>query len=316
MGVGVVIKRQYSELASAEASAMIFGWKWWEKIHKDDSGVLFFPNARRLPQSLGLSRFSFRVIKSGNLSEIEQIIKNISWKKFLRGKSYRVTLTNRSSKKISEKEIAKLIGKAIQNSSITKMKDYEKNIDVVCTEQQVLIGLRSWTDEEFFEKRRAHLLPAPHPTSAHPTVARALIHLACAKRVHDPLCGSGGFLIEGGLAGKNMSGSDVSPEMIVRARKNTEHFQLRPEIRIADATQWIPRVSALVTDLPYGKSTKTIDTQTFVEQFLKRASQSTRRVILGSNQILCIPKKWHVRATFSLYVHKSMNRHFYVLERA
>ena len=82
----------------------------------------------------------------------------------------------------------------------------------------------------------------------------------------------------------------------------------------ADATEHIPRVTAIITDLPYGVSTSPVDLQELTKKFLKRASASTKRVIMGVPRAVQTPG-WNVRLYTTMYVHKVMTRHFYVLER-
>lgn len=58
-----------------------------------------------------------------------------------------------------------------------------------------------------------------YPAGMHPDCARRLIELFPGK-VHDPFCGGGTVLVEGILAGRAVSGSDLSPvaELVAHAR--------------------------------------------------------------------------------------------------
>ena len=73
-----------------------------------------------------------------------------------------------------------------------------------------------------FESRKAHLRPELHPSSMHPRLSRAFVNLTGIKKgsVYDPLCGSGGILIEAGLRGIKPIGSDISEWMLKKAKKN------------------------------------------------------------------------------------------------
>ena len=58
-----------------------------------------------------------------------------------------------------------------------------------------------------------------YPAGMHPDCAKQLIALFPGK-VHDPFCGGGTVLVEGMLAGREVSGSDLSPvaELVAKAR--------------------------------------------------------------------------------------------------
>jgi tRNA G10 N-methylase Trm11 len=99
-------------------------------------------------------------------------------------------------------------------------------------------------------------------------------------------------------------------------KTNCAAYSLHPELRVADATGWIPRVGAVIADLPYGKNTAPVALVPFTDALLLRAAQSTRRAVIGSHTALPFPKQWKVRAHLTCYIHKSMTKHFYVLERS
>ena len=67
--------------------------------------------------------------------------------------------------------------------------------------------------------------------------------------------------------------------------------------------------------MPYGKNTKPVALQQLLDAFLIRAAQSTRKIVLGLPQQTSFFEPWVVRSYLTSYVHKSMTKHFYVLER-
>ena len=94
-----------------------------------------------------------------------------------------------------------------------------------------------------------------YPARMHPDAARALI-AACPGPVHDPFCGGGTVVLEGLLAGRQTTGTDLSPiatlvtkartadpelasPMRSAARKITEAARLRVDVEVPEiADRW------------------------------------------------------------------------------
>jgi tRNA (guanine10-N2)-dimethyltransferase len=77
-------------------------------------------------------------------------------------------------------------------------------------------GTRAPTDKPFFQ-----------PGSMDPLLARAVANLAGARAgatVLDPMCGTGGVLVEAGLVGADVIGTDAQAKMARGARENLRHF--------------------------------------------------------------------------------------------
>ena len=120
-------------------------------------------------------------------------------------------------------------------------------------------------------ERRAGERPFFKPVSLDPVLARLAVNLAAGPRergpVVDPMTGTGGFLIEASLSGRNAIGIDVHSEMVQGARTNLAwaHDGTTPEhasvkrgdaTRLADAIpdDWIGKVAGFVLDPPYGRN--------------------------------------------------------------
>ncbi len=307
-------------LAAAEAAASLWPKGWWKHLPHPtvDEPLAYFTRPRVAPQGLGLTHSIVRVLAVSEPDDeaLERAIRKIPWRRHVRNASFRVRLTRIGMEGgPGERELAAMVV-----SSLTKPKiDLDKpdlTVDIVRTKTRSYIGIRAWENTEDWNARRAHLWPVPHPTALYPAVARALVKLGGTQRIHDPCCGAGGIVIEAGLAGMHASGGDISAEMIAKARKNATRYGLRPELRAVDAASWIPRVGAIVTDIPYGRSTKHVRVTPFIEALLMRAAQSTTLAIIGSCEPLPAVSGWIARAHFTSYVHKSLTRHFTVFERS
>ncbi len=300
MSLLFLLNKRDLALAEAEAKAAVHGWGWWDAPERQSEGIVLFPRARAAPRSLALTRRVVRVLAQGDAKDAQDILASVPWARHLKGRRYRVTLAREGSSTLSEKDVARIVWDA-RGEAAVDLAHPEATVDVVLTPTRAFAGIRTWEEEERFEDRRAHLWKAPHPSAAHPAIARALVNLSCARRIHDPFCGAGGFLIEAGLSGRLASGGDIEPEMVARARANCAAFGLRPQ--------------ALVCDLPFGKNTRDVALSPLLEAFLLRAHASSARLVIGVPSPLRETCGWRVRAHFPTYVHAKMTRHFYVLDR-
>lgn len=185
----------------------------------------------------------------------------------------------------------------------------------------VLCGKMIEKVEKHFEVRKNQNRPAPHPTSLHPKLARAMVNLTGAKKgeeIFDPMCGSGGILIEAGLMGMNARGTDIDNEMAERARKNLKFFGVKKfKVGKGDALM-MKKYPYVVTDLPYGKNTKSVSPE-FYDSFL-----GVLRKKLGKKAVVGFPDfvdaerlvKKHrltMEYKFSYYLHKSLSKKIVVI---
>jgi tRNA (guanine10-N2)-dimethyltransferase len=77
-------------------------------------------------------------------------------------------------------------------------------------------GARAPTEKPFFQ-----------PGAMDPLLARALVNVVGARpgvRLCDPMCGTGGVLVEAGLVGADVAGIDAQAKMVRGARHNLERY--------------------------------------------------------------------------------------------
>tara|TARA_X000001036_G_scaffold330505_1_gene309221 strand:- start:382 stop:1605 length:1224 start_codon:yes stop_codon:yes gene_type:complete len=119
--------------------------------------------------------------------------------------------------------------------------------------------------------RRAAERPFFKPVSLDPRLARLAVNLAAGPLgsgpIVDPMTGTGGFIIEASLSGRDGVGIDIHSEMVAGATQNLNwaHGEDSPPTcaisrgdatRIADAIPdaWHGTVSGFVLDPPYGRN--------------------------------------------------------------
>ncbi|MCJ7479396.1 MAG: RsmD family RNA methyltransferase [Candidatus Nanohaloarchaeota archaeon QJJ-7] len=179
-----------------------------------------------------------------------------------------------------------------------------------------LSRLKADTDRGEFESRKNQHRPFSSPVTLHPRLARTLVNLSEVGRdgsLLDPFCGTGGILLEAGLIGCDLYGSDVQEEMVEGTRENLEAFNLEGDIREAEFSdaeaEFGRQFDAVVTDLPYGKASVTEGDPT--EEFVETAPELT------DGKVVFMSDKEEIdglEPEFEFYVHRSMTRYVYVME--
>ena len=190
-------------------------------------------------------------------------------------------------------------------------------------------GSRQPTEKPFFQ-----------PGSMDPLLARAIANVAGARpsaTVVDPMCGTGGVLVEAGLVGADVLGTDAQWKMVRGARENLAHFLdgdpteesgtsdgTRPgefALALADATA-LPladdAVDAVVFDAPYGRQSKIAShrLEDLVGGALAEARRVADRAVVVADRSWAVEARaagWELEAAFERRVHRSLTRYVLVL---
>ena len=175
-------------------------------------------------------------------------------------------------------------------------------------------GARQPTDRPFFQ-----------PGSMAPMDARALANVAGAgpdARLLDPMCGTGGILVEAGLVGAAVVGVDAQRKMAAGARENLEcYLDGGFEVVRGDTTR-LPfpddSFDGVVVDAPYGRQSKIEgdSPETLVGGALAAARRVAPRAVLVGDRPwndAAEAAGWSVIARFDRPVHGSLTRHVHVL---
>ncbi|MDS0476290.1 THUMP domain-containing protein [Natrinema sp. 1APR25-10V2] len=187
-------------------------------------------------------------------------------------------------------------------------------------------GSRAPTDKPFFQ-----------PGSMDPLLARAVANVAGSRpgaTILDPMCGTGGVLVEAGLVGADVIGTDAQAKMATGAQTNLRHFLERDELSPTgvergawhvgrgDATR-LPlsddAVDGVVFDAPYGRQSK-IDThrlEDLVSGALEEAHRVAPRAVVVADRSWASEARaagWELESVFERRVHRSLTRYVLVLE--
>lgn len=186
-------------------------------------------------------------------------------------------------------------------------------------------GGRMPTEKPFFQ-----------PGSMDPIEARAVANLVGARpgaTVVDPMCGTGGILVEAGLVGARVVGFDAQPKMVRGTRENLAHYlggggdsddadATAFDVGLADAARLPLRnesVDGVVVDVPYGRQSKVAspDVESLVAAVLAEARRVAERAVVvadRSRQAEAEEAGWSVEAVFERPVHRSLTRYVHVLQ--
>jgi len=184
------------------------------------------------------------------------------------------------------------------------------------TESKRDFGQRRPTDRPFFQ-----------PGSMDPLLARALVNLAGARpgaTVLDPMCGTGGILLEAGLVGASVLGIDAQSKMVQGTRTNLADGLADDWLVARGDARSLPvaddGVDAVVFDAPYGRQSKIEgDLHSLVQQALTEARRVAPRCVVVGDRPWAQPAHeagWTTEAAFDRRVHRSLTRYVLVLRRS
>ncbi|OQX22681.1 MAG: hypothetical protein BWK75_00115 [Candidatus Altiarchaeales archaeon A3] len=248
-------------LPKAEANGLIESYpenKNFSKIYEKDRFYIFacekFPFER-----MSMAKIMCEFIAHGE--NLEEIAKKVAAR--ISG-SFRVTsyATGNFKDATLERKFGEMIKGHNENLTV-KLENYENEVMCLYSENLYFAGINK--DREKFIHRLPLNRPFTVPVTMHPKLARTLVNLARVKegaQILDPFCGSGAILVEAGLMGMKIFGKDISEYMIHGCRKNLDFYGVQyknKNLKEGDALKIRKKnfFDAIVTDLPYGRSSFT-----------------------------------------------------------
>jgi len=205
---------------------------------------------------------------------------------------------------------------------VVKLKNSETNFELFILKDISYFCVLIKKIEQNFNSRNTKYLPAKIPISLKPKLSRVMVNLTGVVDgvLYDPFCGIGGFLIEGGLVGLKIVGSDISFEMVESTKINLDYFSLSAiELFVKDALEANYKCEGIVCDLPYGKNTKKVENlERLSLDFLKNIYDYTNCLVIGSPDFLKLEKliektKWKIDFSFDYYLHKNLSKNIFRL---
>ena len=167
---------------------------------------------------------------------------------------------------IGTKEIEKQVGGLFHDVSSTFDLDSPVNRFGVVLDASAGLVAWGWIEgqgpgKQGWSAMRPNNRPFFKPVSLEPRLARAAVNIAAGPStgyVVDPMCGTGGILIESALCNRPTLGIDSDPEMVEGTKSNLEWAEVKAEVVRGDATRhtYPDDLCAVVVDPPYGRNSQ------------------------------------------------------------
>ncbi|WP_082230846.1 methyltransferase domain-containing protein [Haloprofundus marisrubri] len=218
-------------------------------------------------------------------------------------------------------------GVLVDRGYAVDLDDPDNVLRVVFADDRCFVGWQVVESIRDYGDRRPTDRPFFQPGSMAPLDARAFANIAGAQpgaTILDPMCGTGGTLIEAGLVGATPVGVDAQKKMAAGARINLDAYvDGDAHVVRGDATALPLRddaVDGVVFDAPYGRQSKIA--RHSLRDLVSGALEEAYRV--APQGVLVADRSWHeeaenagwtVEETFERRVHRSLVRHVHVLRR-
>lgn len=275
---------------------------------------------------LAYTKKAYQFLFSCKRAAMLEIIQSYNWQKVY-GTSFAVRIIHYSEARIgySEKDLGSLIWKHLKTPKV-RLEHSDTIIHFFVFEEDIWCGKLVYENQETFQTRKPHQRPGHMPISLDPRLARAMVNLSSipkGKLLFDPFCGVGGILLEAGLIGLPLLGADISAKAILHAEKNFRHYSLTNyKLLFKDFRDLNGSYPFVVTDVPYGKSTKVSMNKLseLYEEFFKSLKRwKCKKAVVGFPHFIDIEPlirkhKLQVKHLFTIYVHKSLTRKIFVFE--
>ncbi|WP_407415424.1 TIGR01177 family methyltransferase [Methanobrevibacter sp.] len=234
---------------------------------------------RILTKRLGYTHEVHELILKTNVNDFDKDMDSINWGEYI-DESFAVRVKRFHSDIDTvgyERQAGTLI---LENCSdikvnLTKPKTL---IRIAAYENEFYVAIeRIKLNKKHFEDSKPHKRPFFYPGSMSPKLARCMVNLSRVKEgdlLLDPFCGTGGILIEAGLIGCKVLGSDIFWKMKNGTAINLEHYGITDyrtfNLDVRELKMY-EKVAAVVTDPPYGISTTTgdVDGDEIIKEFLE-----------------------------------------------
>lgn len=279
----------------------------------------FFPNTHKV----------FKVIKLTTSKTILPDLQKINWNKQIKN-DFKVSFEKEkqaaTKTSCTQREVAKIIWNRLRKPKVN-LNNPESEIVILIRKNKYYITKLHYENTDNFEARKAHKRPSLSPISLHPRLAKSMVAMTGIKSgsILDPCCGIGGHLIEASLLNLKPIGFDIDSEMISKTKLNLKHFKNQKyptKLYNIDATKNNRKFNYIITDLPYGKNTKSFDVDQFYTDFFAMLDRSLKKTAIISFNDSVNYQKYLKKAKnlkrvtqFSHFIHRSLSKTIIVLKR-
>lgn len=286
----------------------------------------FEKNYKRLVERLAYTHEVHQLIKSSTVDNFEEDVLAIDWSEYIDDNfAVRVKRFDSDIDTVAtERRIGYLIISNLEGISVN-LKNPKSFIRVVANRNDVYLTYGKFQlDKKYFEIMKPHKRPFFHPGCMSPKLARCMVNLARVKKrdfVLDPFCGTGGIIMEAGLIGAKVVGSDIDWKMKEGAATNldyvgvTDYKTYTVDVR---EMKMYEEVDAVITDPPYGISTTTCGegSSAIFREFLESIENSMKEnalLVMASPDSMDIDSMFdevgfRLLERYEIKMHKSLTR--------
>ena len=236
-------------------------------ILKEISQENFKPYYKILTRRLGYTHEVHELILKTSVDDLEKDILTVDWSGYI-DENFAVRVKRIRSEIDTvgyERKLGTLILDNSQNIKVNLSKP-KTLVRVVAHGNDLFVGIeRIKLDKKHFEDSKPHKRPFFYPGSMNPKLARCMVNLSrirAGELLLDPFCGTGGILIEAGLIGCKLVGSDIYWKMQNGTAINLDYYGITDyrtfHLDVRELKMY-EKVASVVTDPPYGISTSTGD---------------------------------------------------------
>jgi tRNA (guanine10-N2)-dimethyltransferase len=304
-----ILSKDYLELAIDEVVTIVKMYDRFAKIKIISNLVIIQSktNVNKISDRLTFVKTSGQILRkmSGLFLDQEnfQVLKNT--------KTFVCRVINLSSNQINISELENSMGDMISNFTNAKVKLENPDITVylIFTNEENFFGFSKKIKEK---KRPKKIKKYPHELDW--KLTRVMINLTGLKKgqtLCDPFCGTGTTLLESESMGINAIGIDFDQKMCEISRENLKINGYKSEILKSDFQELMKiseRFDGIVTDLPYGRSSKTSEKpEDILKKFISIMPKHKKVAIMYKKEL--DPKmKLKGLKKYQIYRHKSLTR--------
>ena len=270
--------QEHPELPLAELKAVMECEDIDAEIEKITEGLVILRNIPSdkideyyaiLTRRLGYTHEVHELIKKSDIENLNEDISAIDWSEYIdetfavRVKRFHSDIDTVGT----ERDIGTLILENCDDIKVNLTKP-KSLVRVMAFENDLYVGIEKIKlNKKHFEDSKPHKRPFFYPGSMNPKLARCMVNLSRIKEgqlLLDPFCGTGGILIEAGLIGCKVAGSDIYWKMKNGTAINLDYYGITDyrtfNVDIRELKMY-EKVDSVVTDPPYGISTSTGDVE-------------------------------------------------------
>ena len=220
-----------------------------------------------LTKRLAYTHEVHQLIMKSRIENLEEDIPSINWPDYI-SENFAVRVKRFKSEVdtvATERRAGALILDNCEGIKV-KLRDPNSLVRMVAFENDIYIAIEKFKlNKKHFVETKPHKRPFFYPGSMSPKLARCMVNLSrvtAGDLLLDPFCGTGGILIEAGIIGCKLVGSDIYWKMKNGTAINLDYYGITDyrtfNLDVRELKMY-EKVAAVVTDPPYGISTSTGD---------------------------------------------------------